>query len=129
MLSSIGRFFGYFINRTTLTIAFLVLLSLLIWFVGPLLAISISSARMQPLGPEWIRWSVIGAIWLLWLAKAMLRWWRQRNMNDALLSQLAKMQAPKPGEGPAAGSQEVAECRAQGLGEQDRHPIEHLDLG
>ena len=109
MFSSIGRFFGYFINRTTLTIAFLVLLSLLIWFVGPLLAISISSARMQPLGPEWIRWSVIGAIWLLWLAKALVRWWRQRNMNDALLSQLAKMQAPRPGEGPAAGSQEVAE--------------------
>jgi hypothetical protein len=43
------------------------LLSLLIWYVGPLLAISLASAKLQPLGPEWIRWSVIAAIWLLWL--------------------------------------------------------------
>ena len=109
MFSSIRRFFGYFINRTTLTIVFLLLLSLLIWYVGPLLAVSFSSAQVQPLGPAWIRWSLIAAIWFLWLIKVLLRWWRQRNMNDALLSQLAKMQAPRPGEGPAAGAQEVAE--------------------
>jgi type VI secretion system protein ImpL len=109
MLSSIRRFFGYFLNRTTLTILFLLLLSLLIWFVGPLLAISLAEARLEPLAPEWIRWSLIAAIWLLWLLKVAIRWWRQRNMNDALLSQLAKMQQPKPGEGQAAGSREVAE--------------------
>src|SRR5215208_2927500 len=109
MFSSIRRFFGYFINRTTLTIVFLLLLSLLVWFVGPLLAISLASAKMQPLGPEWIRWSVIAAIWLLWLVKVLIRWWRHRNMNDALLNQLVKRHAAKPGEGPAAGSREVAE--------------------
>src|SRR5215217_6119244 len=106
MFSAIRRFLGYFINRTTLTIVFLLLLSLLVWFVGPLLAISLASAKLQPLGPEWIRWSVIAAIWLLWLVKMLIRWWRHRNMNDALLSQLAKMQAPRPGEGQAAGSRE-----------------------
>jgi type VI secretion system protein ImpL len=109
MFSSIRSFFGYFINRTTLTIVFLLLLSLLIWFVGPLLAISLASAKLQPLGPEWIRWSVIAAIWFFWLIKLLIRWWRHRNMNDALLSQLVKMQAPKAGEGQAAGSREVAE--------------------
>ncbi len=108
MFSSIRRFFGYFINRTTLTIFFLLLLSLLIWYVGPLVAISVSNAKMAPLGPEWIRWTVIAVIWLLYLIKVLVRWWRQRNMNDALLSQLAKMQS-KPGEGQTAGSEEVAE--------------------
>lgn len=109
MYSAMRRFFGYFINRTTLTIAFLLVLSLLVWFVGPMLAISLASAKLQPLAPEWIRWSVIAAIWLFWLIKVLIRWWRQRNMNEALLSQLVKMQSPKAGEGQAAGSREVAE--------------------
>lgn len=109
MLSSIRRFLGYFINGTTLAIVFLLLSSLLVWYVGPLLAISLSSARLEPLAPEWVRWSVIAVIWLLWLAKVAIRWWRHRNMNEALLSQLVKLQTPPAGEGPAAGSREVAE--------------------
>jgi type VI secretion system protein ImpL len=109
MFSSIRRFFRFFINRTTLTIVFLLLLSLLVWYVGPLLAISLADAKLEPLAPDWVRWSLIAAIWLLWLIKVLIRWWRARNMNDALLSQLVKMQAPKPGEGQAAGSREVAE--------------------
>jgi type VI secretion system protein ImpL len=109
MFSSVRRFLGFFINRTTLTIVLLLLLSLLLWFVGPLLAISFANAKLQPLAPEWVRWSVIAAIWLFWLIKVLIRWWRQRNMNDALLSQLVKMQQPKPGESQAAGSREVAE--------------------
>ena len=109
MFSSIRRFFGYFVNRTTLAIVFLLLLSLLIWYVGPLLAISVGSATTRPLGPEWIRWSAIAAIWFLWLLKLLVRWWRHRNMNDALLSQLAKMQASRPGDSQVAGSREVAE--------------------
>jgi type VI secretion system protein ImpL len=109
VFTSIRRFFGYFINRTTLAILLLALLSLVIWFVGPLFAVSLSGAQWQPLGPEWVRWSVIAVIWVLWLLKRLFRWWRQRNMNAALLGQLVKMQTPKPGEGPAAGSQEVAE--------------------
>ncbi|MEO8654150.1 MAG: type VI secretion system membrane subunit TssM, partial [Ramlibacter sp.] len=109
MFSSIRRFFGFFINRTTLTIFFLLLLSLLIWFVGPLLAISLSTAKLQPLAPEWVRWSVIAAIWLIWLVRVLIRWWRHRNMNEALLSQLVKMQSAKPGDGQVAGNREVAE--------------------
>ena len=109
MFSFIRRLSGYLVNRTTLTIVFLLVLSLVIWFVGPLLAVSLSSATLRPLGPEWIRLCVIAGVWLLWLVKVLVRWWRHRNMNDALLSQLARMQAPKPGEGQTTGSQEVAE--------------------
>lgn len=109
MFSSIRSFFGSFINRTTLTILLLMVLSLIIWYVGPIFALSLSSAQWQPLGPESVRWSVIALIWLLWLIKRLIGWWRQRNINGALLGQLAKMQAPKPGEGPALGAEEVAE--------------------
>lgn len=108
MYSLFSRIFGTFINRTTLTILLLLLLSAVIWYIGPLFAVSLSSAQWQPLGPEWVRWSVIAAIWLLWLLKRLVYWWRQRNINGALLGQLAKMQSA-PVEGQAAGSQEVAE--------------------
>ncbi len=109
MFSSLRSFFGRFINRTTLTLLLLVLLSLLIWFVGPLFAVSLSSAQWQPLGPEWVRWCVIALLWLLWLAKRLIRWWRERNLNGALLGQLARMQASKPEAGTAVGTQEVEE--------------------
>ncbi|MBP9905591.1 MAG: type VI secretion system membrane subunit TssM, partial [Rhodoferax sp.] len=108
MFSSFRRFVGIFINRTTLTILLLLVLSLVIWFVGPIFAMSLSGAQWQPLGPEWVRWSVIAGIWLFWLVKRLIHWWRQRNINGALLGQLAKMQAT-PVEGQAAGSEEVAE--------------------
>jgi type VI secretion system protein ImpL len=108
VFSSFRRFVGIFINRTTLTILLLLVLSLVIWFIGPIFAMSLSGAQWQPLGPEWVRWSVIAAIWLFWLIKRLIHWWRQRNINGALLGQLAKMQAT-PVEGQAAGSEEVAE--------------------
>ena len=109
MFSSIRSFFGRIINRTTLTILLLLVLSFLIWFIGPFFALSFSSAQWQPLGPEWVRWCVIVGLWVLWLLKLLTRWWQQRNINGALLGQLSKMQATKPGEGPTAGSEEVAE--------------------
>lgn len=109
MFSSIRNVLGRVINRTTLTIILLLVLSLVIWFVGPLFAISLSSAQWQPLGPEWVRWLVIAAIWFLWLMKRLIRWWRQRNINGALLGQLTKMQSSKPADGQTAGTEEVAE--------------------
>ena len=109
MFSFIRSLLGRIINRTTLAILLLIVLSLVIWYVGPLFAVSVSSAQWQPLGPEWVRWCVIVGLWLLWLVKQAIGWWRERNVNGALLSQLAKMQAAKPGEGQAVGSEEVAE--------------------
>ena len=108
MFSSIRSFFGRIINRTTLTILLLLVLSFLIWFIGPFFALSFSSAQWQPLGPEWVRWCVIVGLWVLWLLKLLTRWWQQRNINGAVLGQLSKMQATKPGEGPTAGSEEDA---------------------
>jgi type VI secretion system protein ImpL len=109
VFSSIRNILGKIINRTTLAILLLIVLSLVIWFIGPIFALSLSSAQWQPLGPEWVRWTVIAFIWLFWITRRLVRWWRQRNINGALLGQLAKMQAAKPGDGSAAGAEEVAE--------------------
>ncbi len=92
-------------NRTTLTIVLLLMLSVVIWLVGPLIAI----AELRPMEPPWVRWTMIGIVWALWLIRLFIRWWRARNVNAALLSQLAKMQSTaKPNE-TAAGAEEVAE--------------------
>jgi type VI secretion system protein ImpL len=99
------RIFQKLFNRTTLTILLLLILSLVIWFIGPIIAIG----DLRPLAAEWIRWLLIGAVWLIWLTKLLFRWWRERNVNAALLGQLAKMQSSnKPGES-AVGSEQVAE--------------------
>ena len=106
MMYYLRLIFRKLFNRTTLTILLLLILSAVIWFVGPLIAI----AEWRPIAPAWVRWTLIAFVWLLWLLKLFIRWWRERNVNAALLSQLAKMQSTvKPGEGPAAGSEEVAE--------------------
>lgn len=104
-MSFLRSLFRKMFNRITLTILLLLLLSLAIWFGGPLISI----ADWPPLGPTWVRWSLIAAVWAIWLFKLLIGWWRSRNVNAALLGQLAKMQsAAKPGE-PGAGEEEVAE--------------------
>ena len=93
-------------NRITLTILLLLILSAVIWIVGPIISIG----EWQPLAPAWVRWTIIGVIWGLWLLKLFIRWWRERNVNAALLGQLAKMQSSaKPGDGAVAGAEQVAE--------------------
>ncbi len=93
-------------NRTVLTILLLLMLCAIIWFVGPMIAID----RFRPVEPAWVRWCLIAAVWLIWFIKLAIRWWRERNVNAALLNQLAKMQSTaKPGDNQVAGSEEVAE--------------------
>ncbi len=106
MMYYLRMIFRKLFNRTTFTILLLLLLSAVIWIVGPLIEI----AGYPPLAPTWIRWTLIAIVWTLWLIRLLIRWWRERNVNAALLGQLAKMQSSaKPGDGPAAGSEEVAE--------------------
>ena len=106
MMQYLRLIFRKIFNRTTLTIVMLLLLSAIIWFVGPLIAV----ADFRPIAPAWVRWTMIGVVWAIWFIKLLVRWWRERNVNAALLGQLAKMQsAAKPGDGPAAGAEQVAE--------------------
>ncbi len=92
-------------NRTTLTILLLLIVSAIIFWVGPM----VSVGDFRPIAALWIRWALIATIWLLWLIKLAIRWWRERNVNAALLGQLAKMQSSAKHGDAAAGGEEVAE--------------------
>ena len=101
---------AFFFNRITLALVGLVLLSLLIWFVGPLIAID----RYRPLEGEGIRWLIIGVLWALWLLKLLLQWWRSRNMNSRMMAQLVRFTAADPNAAaPSAGRQEVKELEGR----------------
>jgi type VI secretion system protein ImpL len=58
----IGRIFSYVFNRTTLVLVGLIAISLIIWFIGPLVSIG----SFVPLESEAVRLIVIAAIFLLW---------------------------------------------------------------
>ena len=52
----------FFTNRWVLSVVGLLIVSLIIWFAGDAIAIY----DRRPLGPVWIRLSLIALIWLLW---------------------------------------------------------------
>jgi type VI secretion system protein ImpL len=100
-LRRVGRFF---FNKTALTLLGLVLLSLLIWYIGPIVAIG----SVRPLESERVRWIIIAVIFGLFFLRLLVRWWRQKNINGKLLNQLAKAQESKSVDPQAPGSEEVA---------------------
>jgi type VI secretion system protein ImpL len=76
-------------NRITLVFVGLVLLSLVIWFIGPLVYIK----PYQPMGSEVVRWWLIAGMFGIWLLHMLLRLWRAKSMNARLLGQLARFTA------------------------------------
>ncbi|MGL4231646.1 MAG: type VI secretion system membrane subunit TssM, partial [Casimicrobium sp.] len=103
-LRSVWRFF---FNRFTLVLLGLVLLSLAIWFIGPLISI----AQWAPLERERTRWIIIIAIFALFAIKLLIGWWRRKNLNARLLNQLAKVQERKSDVEEPLGAREVGELR------------------
>ena len=103
MLRNIAAFF---FNRFTLVLLGLVLLSLVIWYVGPLVYIK----PYQPLESEAVRWSLIAALFIVWLLRLLIQWWRAKHMNGRLLGHLARFTSER-GESPLPqpGDEEVAE--------------------
>jgi type VI secretion system protein ImpL len=93
-------------NRHTLVLFGLVLLSLVIWFIGPLVYIK----PYQPLESETVRWALITALFVFWFFSMLLRWWRTKRMNDKLLGHLARLTAGRDGaQDLSPGHEEVAE--------------------
>lgn len=84
----------------------IVLLSLIVWFIGPLVFIQ----PYQPLGSETVRiWVIVGLV-VTWTGRLLLAWWRRRRMNDRLVASLARFTSSREDEGaPVPGSEEVAE--------------------
>ncbi len=100
------RFLSFIFNRTTLVLVGLVAISLIIWFIGPLIAIG----SVVPLESEAARIILIVAIFVLWGVIRFLNWWNARSKNAALLSQIAKDDGKAAATTPA-GAEEIAELR------------------
>jgi len=94
---------GWIFNRWTLGSVLLLALSLIIWFVGPLVAIG----ELRPLDSERARWITILVLVLLFVLWAVWRTWRARRGNEVVVNQL--LAAPQ---GEARTPQESADLAA-----------------
>lgn len=109
-MSILRKMAALLFTRHTLVFCGLVLLSLVIWFIGPLVYIK----PYQPLESEAVRWSLIAALFVVWFIKLLLQWWRAKRMNDKLLGQLAKLTAGRDtSESLSPGHEEVAELEGR----------------
>ncbi len=80
-----------FKQRWFISLIGLLALSLMIWWLGPLIAI----AGSEPLGPPLNRIVVIGVILLAWLARQLLRALQARQGNRRLLEGVLGGEAPQ----------------------------------
>jgi type VI secretion system protein ImpL len=75
------RWLQWLVQPAVLGTVGIVLLSALLWWVGPLLALG----TVRPLQGGWARGLCIGLLWLVWLGHLGWQVWRQRRANARLL--------------------------------------------
>ena len=85
----LARLFKFLLNRLFLMILGLLALSLVIWFVGPLIAI----ASFHPLESAWVRAILIGLILAFYLGKYLWQLTKARLANAQLMRGLAEQSA------------------------------------
>lgn len=96
------KILGLIFNRWVMAILGLIAVSLLIWFVGPLIAIG----NLRPLESSLVRWLTIAAIVIFYLGKMIWSLASVKFANAKLMEGLSKPSAHSPQD--AAGSEEVA---------------------
>jgi type VI secretion system protein ImpL len=100
--------FGFFRKPWVLTLLGLLALSLIIWFIGPLIAI----AEYKPLEAELPRWLLIGLLFLIWIAQLAFKGFLALRANNKLLSSIAApARAPAPSETERATAEELSELQ------------------
>ena len=103
------KLFGLIFNRLVISVLGIILLALLIWFVGPLIAV----AGFQPLLGETARMIAILVVFLIWGIRNLWVALRAKKTNTQVISELSQA-APEPedtGAEPAASREEVAVLR------------------
>jgi type VI secretion system protein ImpL len=103
----IYRLYHLLFNRTVLIFLGLLAISLIIWFVGPMVAIG----TWRPFESTTVRWILIALIFLAWGLRILFGWWRAKDMNAKLLNQIAKAREPKADASKAPSSEDVEELR------------------
>lgn len=104
------RIASWFFNRYVLEFLGLIVVSLIIWFIGPLVFIQ----PYQPLGSPVVRGWAISVLFMLWIARIALQIWRARRMNERLMNGIARLTASREDKSvPQPGAEEVAELEAR----------------
>lgn len=103
----IYRLFRLIFNRTVLILLGLLACALIIWFIGPLIAI----ADWRPFGSVTVRVTLIILLFVAWIVRILIRWWHAKDMNAKLLNQIAKAREPKTNASEHPGAEDVAELR------------------
>jgi len=99
--------FNFFFNRWVAALLGILALGLLIWFVGPLIAI----ARYQPLEPEITRIICIAIIVLIFVGSLLWRLIKAARSNAQLMTGIAKPAADQAPPGDSAAAEEVAKLQ------------------
>ena len=96
------KLFGLIFNRWVMLALGLLALALVIWIVGPLIAVG----EWRPLDSTVMRLALIALIVLVVVGKQVWSAWRARKASEKLVQGFAQQAAEAPA--PSAGAQEVA---------------------
>jgi len=99
------KLFRLVFNRWVLAIVGLIAIALLIWYVGPLIAI----AGWQPLEPAWVRQLLIGLVILVYVGKLVAKRVRAALSNKQLMESLMRPAQAKEAGASSPGAEQVAE--------------------
>ncbi|WP_341668502.1 type VI secretion system membrane subunit TssM [Alcaligenes sp. SDU_A2] len=92
------RLLNIVFNRSVWTFLGVLVLLVLIWLLGPLLAIG----QTRPLESEWARWALMATVLAFWLLRLLWRSWREGRLNAQLLGQLGRSSQKPSAAGSAA---------------------------
>jgi len=100
----IRRFFNWLIKPAVLSFIGVLLLSLIIWFEGPLLAFD----GKEPFGSSTVRWTIIWILFLIWAGYFAWKWLAAKLANRKLMASVAGADAPPPPPGQKESAAEMA---------------------
>lgn len=76
-----NRFVSKLLSPALLGTLAVLVLSAVIWWVGPLIGIG----DHRPLDPTWVRVLILALLWAGWIARLAWKAWRRRRTNAALI--------------------------------------------
>ena len=97
----------FIFNRWTMTVLGLIAISLLIWFVGPLIAL----ADYHPLESSTVRWILIALIILFYVGKLAWGVIKSKRLNTRLMDSLLRQMPAQPQPADSPGAKEVTLLR------------------
>jgi type VI secretion system protein ImpL len=91
-----NRFVSKLLSPVVLGTLAVLVLSAVIWWVGPLIGIG----DRRPLDPTWVRVLLLALLWLGWIGRLVWLAWRRKRTNAALIQGMSGGAGPRPPPAP-----------------------------